>query len=58
MAKTAALEPELINVAISDPLVVVGTSPSWSLNLEINGHLPWQGETRSASQRVRYGENQ
>jgi uncharacterized membrane protein len=47
--RTVALEPTLPNVTILAVLVVVRTFLSWSLVVEMEGHWPWKGGARAAS---------
>jgi uncharacterized membrane protein len=40
--RTVAIEPSLQNVAVLGLIVVIRTFLSWSLEVEIDGHWPWQ----------------
>jgi uncharacterized membrane protein len=40
--RTVAIEPTLESVAVLAIIVVIRTFLSWSLEVEINGHWPWQ----------------
>ncbi len=44
IVRTVAIEPTLQNVAELGLIVLIRTFLSWSLELEITGHWPWQPE--------------
>lgn len=50
VVKTVTLAPTLNNVAALGLLVVVRTFLSWSLDVEIKGHWPWQATGHAHSQ--------
>ncbi len=42
LVRTVAIEPTLANLAVLGLLVVIRTFLSWALEVEIEGHWPWQ----------------
>jgi uncharacterized membrane protein len=42
--RTVAIDPTFQNIGVLGLIVVVRTFLSWSLEVEINGRWPWQGE--------------
>jgi uncharacterized membrane protein len=40
--ETAAIELNLLNLAVLGALVVVRTALGWTLTVEVEGHWPWQ----------------
>lgn len=42
LIRTVAVEPTLSNLAVLGMLVLIRTFLSWSLEVEIEGHWPWQ----------------
>ena len=49
LVKTVSLEPTLNNVETLGLLVLVRTFLSWSLAVEMEGHWPWQGRSKSGN---------
>lgn len=46
--RTVATSPTLLSVGILGTIVLIRTFLSITLNLEVEGRLPWQGDNRSA----------
>ncbi len=50
--RTVALTPDLRSVAILGAIVLIRTFLSYSLQLEVTGYLPWQGEKSRQEQQA------
>jgi uncharacterized membrane protein len=51
--ETAAIELNLLNLAVLGALVVVRTALGWTLTVEVEGQWPWQKGRRQARDAVK-----
>lgn len=55
---TVAITPSLENLTVLGLIVLIRTFLSFSLQVEIEGHLPWRRSNAEASEKQRSGETE